>query len=220
MGSTPAIGNGRAGGKACGMQAVDHPAQHQRLIAVQMVRSRRVQHQPIRRIGGDDGGIDAQKMKGQLLQGAGISSCIQIFHQKARHQRLRLADRRAGPDARRLCRFVERQHQPAAALAADHDQRLFNRWRVLSRKTPEAIRRPCRQVERDDPLHHRLPLQIQRFRRRDIAKVRETSAACPPPAPARAKKDGRRCASGSPPPSVRRTAPHQPHAGSGGWRCR
>ncbi|MNL01675.1 hypothetical protein D3C87_1221510 [compost metagenome] len=196
MGRPPAIGNSSAGGEACGMQAVDHAAQHQRLIAVQMVRTCRIQHQPIRRICGDDRGIDTQEMKSELLQGAGIRRRIQILDNETRHQSLRLADGCTGPDAHRLCCLVQCQHEAAASLTADHDQRLFNRRRVLPRKTPVAIRRPCRQVKRDDPLHHRLPLQMQRFRRRDIAKVPETSVACPPPAPAGAKMAGQRHASG------------------------
>jgi hypothetical protein len=125
---------------------------------MQMVGAGRVDDEAVRRIGGGDGRVAAQRPQRQSLERHLICFGLGIMNDKTRNERLRLARRHAEAQTGGACCPVGRKHDTAAAVAADEDERRLRRRRGVARFPSEAVCRPHRKEERYDPWHRKPPL--------------------------------------------------------------
>jgi 2',3'-cyclic-nucleotide 2'-phosphodiesterase (5'-nucleotidase family) len=140
---------------------VDQAHEHRRLAAMQMIGATGVDDEPIRRIGGDDWRV-TQRPESEAVECGRVVGRIELEVDETGNKDLRLARRHADPQARVSRGRVERQHLAAATLPAEQDDRRVSRRRRCAEFAAQPIGRPCRQIERDDPSHHRNPLQSRR----------------------------------------------------------
>lgn len=103
------------------------------------------------------GRVATQGPDGEPVESRRVAGRIGIAHDKAGDQSLGLGRRHTDPRAQPHSRPVGGQDAPAAAGSSDEDQGGVRRRRVVAQVAPQAIDGPVRQVERDDPSHHRLP---------------------------------------------------------------
>ena len=160
----PGPGHGGAGGEAGAGQPGDHVGEQGLFAAEQVRRAAGVDHQAGGRVGRHDRRVELQRPERQAVQGFGVALGIRVVDDELGAQGAGLGRRHAGIEPEGLGRGVGRQHHPFAARAADHDDRDVSRRRVFAKAAPQAIGRPGRQVERDDPSHRRLPIQNPRIR--------------------------------------------------------
>lgn len=164
MGRAPCVGDRRPRLHARTGEPAHHGLEHRSLAAMQMVRARGVDHQPVGRIGGDDGRDAPQGAQRQPVERLRVAGRVGRQHGERRHKRLRSRDRHADADAEPLRLGVDGGHQPARAGAADkgerRGERRIRRGRRAARFLPHAVCRPPWKKERYDPFHRMPPLRI------------------------------------------------------------
>ena len=151
MGGAPSVGNGGACRDAGCLHPRDQAREHGFFAAMQVIGATGVDDETVRRIGCDDGCV-AQRPEGEAIERRRVFRRLELDVDKTGNENLRLS--RGG---------VERQDLAAAALPAEQHDRRISRWRRRSEIAAQAIGGPGRQIERDDPFHHRIPLQSRRF---------------------------------------------------------
>ena len=221
MGCAPGLGDRGARGEAGRAKALHHVGKHRRLAAMQMVGAGGVDNQAVGRIGGDDRRVARSAQSASRSSAAASPSGSASRTMQIPDQRLRLARRHADAQASGTRRRIGGQHDTPLPVTADQDERRLRRRRGVAQIPSEAICRPRRKEERDDPWHRRLPLQNPRSLRHGIGSVRACQRARPTPGTGKGA-DGRR--DDPPAGDARRSAAQnrspRSAAASGEWRCR
>ena len=119
MRGAPGVGDGGTGGDARHRESADETLEHRPLATMKVGRSRRVEDDPVRRIGCYDRSEALHDPKGEPLERLGIREGFSVLNEQARHHHLRPSDGHADAKARGEGRPVGRQHKPAVALTPD-----------------------------------------------------------------------------------------------------
>jgi hypothetical protein len=156
MGCSPSVRDGHSRLQACLAKPPADVGSDGFLATIQMVGTGRVQHDPVRVVDGNDRRVPKCPDR-EPIERLRVGVRIRMLHGKVRHQRLRLGGRHARPEAQLGANRVHGGHGALAAMLADENERL--RWirRAGAHRARQAIDRPVRQVDRDDPGHRMRP---------------------------------------------------------------
>lgn len=157
MSCAPARRYGRASGNSDKGELRGQVLEKSRFAPSQVGRACNVDHKPVWRIGGGDRREAAQRPMREAGQGFEIAVRVRVVRDQIGRYRRGMSNRQSGGDAKGERGAVCGDDHALAAHPPDEGDRRLTRRRVRAFPAPPPIGRKCRQVDRDDPSHRRLP---------------------------------------------------------------
>jgi len=133
--SAPCVGD-RAPSRNPGHgKPADEAVQHRTFAAMEVISASRVDDDPVRRIGSDDGSVSEEPGR-EPVERLGVACRVGVLHDEAGRQDLHLGDGHADAQARSVGGGVSRQHHPPVPVAANQDERRLSRRRRVASLPP------------------------------------------------------------------------------------
>ncbi len=171
-----------------------------------------VDPEAVHAIDGNQGRVATKRPERDALQRGVILGRLVLHHHESRYARLRLRDDETRVDAQRPGGRVSVDHHLARADPPGDDDRDVSRRRAVGLRPAPVIRGPARQVQRDDPSHHR-PRPPTRTRPPPCTATARpaTAGGSSSPRPFRMPPAGPRATSGLPRPAAGQSRPRRTH---------